>query len=172
MWEIYYTHVHDSHMVVICRNWGFFCFDHIDHIAAFKALYYPDSVTSRVHMHSVDVLDIHTSTKCTRVLPLIKVQQYGALNTVMWSKYTVEWSKHSGIINDFCARLSHYNNVQTISDDWNSRVVQCIVIMQFSIKYYSLAHNQYKNQIALYQNISHKNVTGIISWYMLDKSCL
>ena len=67
--EILYTHVHDSHditthMVVVyveIEDHSVAYFNHIDHIAAFKALYYPDSVMGGVHMHSVDILDIQQS---------------------------------------------------------------------------------------------------------------
>ena len=41
-------------------------------------------------MHFVNLSDIHTPTKHVWALPLTEVQQYGALNAAMWSKYVAE----------------------------------------------------------------------------------
>ena len=56
----------------------------------FKAPYHLTSIKSGAHMDFVNLSDIHTPTKHVWALPLTEVQQYGALNTAMWSKYAAE----------------------------------------------------------------------------------
>ena len=63
---------------------------YFDRIAAFEAPYCWTFVKGGAHMHFVDLLDIHPSTKHVWALPLTEVHQYGASNTAMQSKYTTE----------------------------------------------------------------------------------
>ena len=63
---------------------------YFNRIAAFKAPYCWTSVKGGAHLHFVDSLDIHASTKHIWTPPLTEVQQYGASNTVMRSKYATE----------------------------------------------------------------------------------
>ena len=59
-------------------------------ITALEALYRWTSVKGGAHMHFVDSLDIHPSTKHVRAPPLTEVQRYSASNTAMQSKYVME----------------------------------------------------------------------------------
>ena len=63
---------------------------YFDRIAAFEVPYRWTSVKGGAHMHFVDLLDIHASTKHVWAPPLTEVQQYGASNTAMQSKYATE----------------------------------------------------------------------------------
>ena len=63
---------------------------YFNRIAAFEALYRWTSVKGGAHMHFVDSLDIHGSTKHVWVPPLTEVQQYSTSNTAMQSKYVTE----------------------------------------------------------------------------------
>ena len=63
---------------------------YFDRFAAFEALYRWTSVKGGAHMHFVDSLDIHTSTKYVWAPPLTEAQQYGASKAMTQSKYTTE----------------------------------------------------------------------------------
>ena len=63
---------------------------YFNRIAAFEAPYCWTSVKGGAHMHFVDLLDVHASTKPVWALPLMEVQRYGALNAAMQSKYATE----------------------------------------------------------------------------------
>ena len=63
---------------------------YFDHITAFKAPYCWTSIKGGAHMHFVDSLDIHESTKLVWAPPLTEVQAYVASSTAMRSKYMTE----------------------------------------------------------------------------------
>ena len=63
---------------------------YFDRIAASEVPYRWTSVKGGAHMHFIDLLDIHASTKCVWAPPLTEVQRYGALNAALRSKYAME----------------------------------------------------------------------------------
>ena len=63
---------------------------YFERITAFEAPYHGTSGKDGAHMRFVDSLDIHASTKHVWALPLTEVQQYGASNTAMETKYATE----------------------------------------------------------------------------------
>ena len=58
--------------------------------AAFEVPYCWTPIKGKADMRFVDSLDIHASTKHVWAPPLTEVQQYGASNAAMRSKYVAE----------------------------------------------------------------------------------
>ena len=79
------VHMWQSHVEIEGYSIAYF-----DHIAAFEVPYYWTSGKGGAHMHFVDSLDIHASTKHVWAPPLTEVQQYGASNAAMRLKYATE----------------------------------------------------------------------------------
>ena len=67
-----------------------YSFAYFDRIAVFEGPYHWTSLKGRAHMCFVDAWITDKFTKHIWAPPLMEVQQYGALNVVMQSKYAAE----------------------------------------------------------------------------------